>query len=257
MEHQPAHRRLWNAKYWACAIALMASVPAQSAPFSVSITVDNSYALFSGTLSAATGFVGSDPDWPSVDTYNFDLPTNAYLYVVTASDQSVAQGFLGQFTNPTTGTRFYSSDPAWQVMATGLGGRSAPYSGSAADLALLTQEIQDANAGGNPSLGWVGLTAGGSNGSSPWGFLSGIDAAAKWTWYAGGNCNKFNPTQGGCDAGEWLVFRIAVAATPENPIPDQNGSAGTVPLPGSIGLLGLGVLAAFSLQSVRRRLAAS
>lgn len=243
-----------SVRTWACAMTLAACLPVQAAPFNVSITVDNSYALFTGTLTAATNFVGSDGSWPSVETYNFDLPTNAYIYVVTASDQNVAQGFLGQFRNATTGVSFYSSDPAWQVMATGLGSGSAPYSDSTANLALLSQEIQDANAGGNASSGWVGLTAGGSNGAGPWGSMGGIDSAARWTWYAGGNCNKTNPTQGGCDAGEWLVFRIAVAATPDNPVPNPSGpQPSPVPLPGSLGLLALGVLAAFAQRPLRGR----
>lgn len=212
----------------------------------VSMTVDNSYALFAGNRSAATTFVGSDGSWPSVESYNFNLAADAYLYVVTASDQSVAQGFLGQFENLTTGDKFYSQNPQWQVMATGLG-PNAPYTGSAADLQLLSNEIQDANGGGNPSQGWRSFTAGGANGSSPWGLMSGIDSLASWVWYAAGSCDRNNPTQGGCDAGEWLVFRIAVAATPDNPIPD-NPISSTVPEPTSFALAGLGLALAAALR---------
>lgn len=228
----------------ACAAAVgvlgaLGSGSAQADLIKVSMTVDNSYALFVGNLNAATGFVGADASWPSVETYNFNLASSAYLYVVTASDKSVAQGFLGQFENLTSNYKFYSQDPQWQVMATGLGA-SAPYTGSAADLALLTQEILDANGGGNPSNGWTNFTAGGSNGSGPWGSMAGIDAAANWVWYAGGNCNASNPTLGGCDAGEWMVFRIAVAATPDNP----NPGGGNIPEPTSLALTGLGLAVA-------------
>jgi hypothetical protein len=230
--------------YCAALLAALGSGPAQADAIKVAITVDNSYALFVGDFNGATTFIGADFNWPTVETYNFNLASSAYLYVVTASDRSVAQGFLGQFENLTTNYKFYSQDTQWQVMATGLGA-AAPYSGSAADLALLTQEIQDANGGGNPSIGWTGLTAGGSNGVGPWGAMSGIDAAARWVWYAGGNCNASNPTQGGCNANEWLVFRIAVAATPTNPHPGP----GNLPEPTSLALGGLGL----ALASIVRR----
>lgn len=216
------------------AAALAAPLAAQAISIRVNMTVDNSYALFYGTSTQATTFVGADYSWPSVETYNFNLPVDHYLYVVTASDLSVAQGFLGQFENLDSGYKFYSNDPQWQVMATGLGNTGAPYSGSSADLALLSQEIQDANGGGNPSNGWTGLTAGPSNGSAPWGTMAGIDSAARWVWYSSNG--DTDPTSPGFNHNEWLVFRIAVAARPTE----------SVPLPGTIGLLGLGI-AAFGL----------
>ena len=224
-------------------LGALACSPVQADAIRVSMTVDNSYALFVGTQTAATTFIGGDSSWPTTETYNFDLADSAYLYVVTASDKSTAQGFLGQFENLTANYKFYSQDPQWQVMATGLG-TAAPYSGSAADMALLTQEILDANGGGNASNGWTNFTAGLSNGASPWGPMTSIDAAAKWVWYAGGNCNQINPTIGGCDANEWLVFRIAAAATPDDPTPN-----GSVPEPNSLALAGLAIV----LAGVARR----
>lgn len=218
---------------------------AYAAQIQVTMTVDNSYALFTGSSTAATTFVGSDNNWTNAETYNFNLFAGDYIYVVTSSDQSVAQGFLGQFKNLTDNYTFYSQDAQWQVMATGLGG-NAPYSGSAADLALLSQQIVLANANATVSNGWTSFTAGSSNGTAPWGTIGGIDLAANWVWYAGGNCDTGNPTLGGCNADEWLVFRIAAAATPEDPL-------GTVPEPASLSLMGLGILG-LSIASARRRM---
>lgn len=221
-------------KAWSLALAFTLGLPlaalspqAQAVNIKVSMTVDNSYALFYGTQTAATNFVGSDFNWPNPETYNFNLPTNQYLYVVTASDRAVAQGFLGQFENLDSGYKFYSNDPQWQVMATGLGS-AAPYTGSSADLTLLTNEILDANGGGNPSQGWTGLTAGPANGSAPWGSQANIDAAARWVWYSSNG--DTDPTTPGFNHDEWLVFRIAVAATP------------TVPEPGSLALVALALV---------------
>jgi hypothetical protein len=221
------------------ALALAALVQtAHASDVKVTITVDNAYALYYGTHDHATNFIGRDGDWRTAETYNFKLSSSQYLYVVTASDLSAAQGFLGQFENLSSGYKFYSHDPQWQVTATGLG-PGAPYSGSVADFSLLAQEIQDANAGGNPSNGWVPLTTGPVNGSSPWSGIGGIDQAAHWSWYSSNG--DPDPTTPGFDHKEWLIFRIAVAATPDNPIPN-------VPEPAAVLMLLAGAMAVATVK---------
>lgn len=211
-----------------------ASIQANAIPFEVDVTVDNSYALYYGTETQATTFVGSDNNWTNTETYNFDLPTNNFIYVVTQSDLAVAQGFLAQFTNLTNNDRFYSNDSQWQVTATGRFG-FAPYTASASDFAELTSQLLLANANNNPSGGWVATTAGDANGASPWWSRPNIDAAARWSWY--NSDNRANPTIGGFNHDEYLIFRISVGAT-------------SVPEPSAILLFGLGLL---GLSFARKR----
>lgn len=213
--------RLWAALSCLTCLMLLWS-PAQAAPIRVTITVDNSYALFVGTETEAATYVGSDFTWTGAETYNFDLGDDQYLYLVTASDLTTAQGFLGQFENLLTGYKFYSNDPQWQVAATGLGS-DAPYSGDADDLALLSAEIVKANGGADASGGWTGLTDGPANGAAPWGKIAGIDAAARWVWYSSNG--DTDPTTPGYDHDEWLIFRIPVAATPTSSVPEPAGLA--------------------------------
>ncbi len=209
-------------------VALLgASLQANAIPFSVDITVDNSYALYYGTQTTATNFVGADGTWPTVEHYTFDLPTNNYIYVVTKSDLSVAQGFLAQFTNLLTNERFYSNDPQWQVTATGRY-NSAPYDASLASFLELNTQLGVANAGNNPSHGWVATTAGAANGAAPWGTLAGIDSAAHWSWYDSTHTGV-DPTNYGYNHDEYLIFRINVGAS-------------SVPEPSSIILLALGLI---------------
>ncbi|HEY0893339.1 MAG TPA: PEP-CTERM sorting domain-containing protein, partial [Cellvibrio sp.] len=182
----------------------------------------------------ATNFVGSNGDWTTTESYAFDLPTNNFIYVVTQSDVSVAQGFLAQFTNLLNSDRFYSNDPQWQVTATGRYG-FAPYAGTTSDFAELTSQLLLANAGNNPSGGWVATTAGDGNGASPWGLRPEIDAAARWSWYSSNG--DTNPTSPGFNHDEYLIFRISVDAQ-------------EVPEPSGLLLIGLGLL---GLCAARKR----
>jgi hypothetical protein len=190
--------------------------------FQVNLTCDNVYALYYGTQTSADAFIASDNDWTTTESYNFTLPTNNYIYVACWTDDAVAQGFLAEFNNLDDNTTFYSSDPQWQVTATGI---NKDTNSANPTLGELTTEILLANAGSNPSGGWVATTAGPANGAAPWGPRPNIDAAALWTWYDSGLDNSAGAPFVGFNHNEYLIFRIPVNATPTD-----------VPEPGSVAL---------------------
>ncbi len=135
-------------------------------------------------------------------------------------DLSVAQGFLAQFDDLDAAYTFYSSDPQWQVMATGLGS-AAPYTGAAADLALLTDKIAMPAAGVKLSNGCRGLT----NGRNGWGGVR-MWQQRRALGLVEGRAAQLPPL-GQYD--EWLVFRIGVAATPTTNSVPEPGTAALLP----------------------------
>lgn len=202
------------------ALAAVSSVAAPGAAFSTtaSVTSDNFYGIYTGDAVSATANHGSDGAWSTVETYTFNMNAGDYLYVAVWSDDSSWQGFLGQFDNHNG--RFYSSDPAWQVTATGID------KDSMADLPTLfemTTEIGRANAGTNASLGWVTPTLGWTNvtgsqyggSNNPWGQRAVIDKAAMWSWYNTGLDARPTAPFAGYNHAEFLIYRIPGDAVPE------------------------------------------
>lgn len=104
----------------ACLVGLAASA-AIADNWSVSMTVDNQFDAYKGTVGATVGAaVGSGSSWST--TYNFSLTgmtASDYFYVSTASDHSVAQGFLGEFNNTTLNYKFNTGGPRWEVFPVG------------------------------------------------------------------------------------------------------------------------------------------
>lgn len=205
--------------------------------WTIKMTVDNQYSTYFGTSMATSAFVGSDNWWPTVETYNvFGRAPTDYLYVATASDRSVAQGFLGSFHNTTTGNTILTGSSAWQAFRAGdylqqIFGNAGPWpanvlpTSAQLDLAIAYATVNN--------LWTAAVSVAGYNnpGLGPWGALPGIPSSASWVWApaSGGG----NPLEPGADHGEFIVFRIVGEA---------------VPAPASLGLLGLG-----GLIGLRRR----
>src|SRR5579862_2644107 len=91
------------------AAALFASAtPSFATPVTVNATVtaDNHYALFYG-IGNNLNFVGRNElggdgnpgtyNWSLPEQFSFTADTGEYLYIIAWSDDSVAQGLIGQF----------------------------------------------------------------------------------------------------------------------------------------------------------------
>ncbi len=214
------------------AIVLLSST-AQADDWTMAITVDNQYDIYFGDafLTVPT-FVGGDTDW--MDTENWSITgvaPSAFLYVATASDHSIAQGFIGSFTNLTTATTFVTSDDAstpWEVFPAGqylaalnaIDG-SIPAGVWPASVQPVSSQVQTAVAYATTNNLWITPTStpGYDNGSSPlpWGGRPGIPASAEWIWHDTGGVSAwpYPDPFGGFNHDEFLVFRVPGVAVPE------------------------------------------
>jgi len=219
------------------ATSLVLAANAMAEDWTIKMTVDNQYSTYFGTSLATSAFVGSDVTWPTMETYNVTgrAPTD-YLYVTTASDRAVAQGFLGSFTNTTTGNTILTGSAAWEVFRAGdylqqIFGMAGSWP---ANVLPTVPQLDAAIAYATTNNLWtVSATAAGytNPGAGPWGAFPAIPSSASWIWApaTGGG----NPLVPGANHGEFIVFRIVGEA---------------VPAPGAVGLLSLG-----GLMVARRR----
>lgn len=207
---------------------------AQADDWTMAITVDNQYDIYFGDayLTVPT-FVGGDLNWPTVETWSITgVSSTAFLYVATASDHGVAQGFLGTFTNVTTGDVYETSDDAtspWEVFPAGqylaqLNAIDAtiPAGSWPVSLQPTSSQVQTAVAYATTNNLWIDPTSapGYDNGSSPlpWGTtFAGIPASAEWIWHdtGVGTSTPYPAPFDGFNHDEFLVFRVPGVAVPE------------------------------------------
>lgn len=214
------------------------SAMASASNWTAKITVDNAYNLYTGN-NTGINLVGGDGWWPSVESYNFtSFNASDYLYVSTASDLSVAQGFLGEFVNTTHNFTLLTGSSSWQVFDAGaylmpLFGMSGAWpTGVMPTNAQTLAAIQYADANNlwkatSKFQNWDNRVVGNV---TVWGHLSPINPNAEWIWHrkAGGPANPFQP---GFNHDEFLVFRVQA-----------------VPEPATMAVLGIGLAA-----MIRRR----
>lgn len=206
----------------------------------INMTVDNQFDAYVGTASATAGTaVGSGSNWATTSSFTVNgMQASDFFYVATASDWSVAQGFLGEFNNTTQNLTFHTGTSAWEVFPVGayLQQIDSSWPASWPQNLMPTQgQVDQALAFGaaNPSVwvtpsefqNWDNRVTGNI---TTWGHRSGIDASSEWIWHNTGSGNPFNP---GINHDEFLLFRVR-----------------GVPAPGALSLL-----ATAGMLGVRRR----
>lgn len=178
---------------------------------------------------------GLGPNAYGVETYSIPagqvLPGN-FLYVVGYSDDSVRQGVLGTFLDDLSGVQLDTGVGPWQVCATGQdfdgGSLTEDVAGGVPSLATINASIRTCNAwttagGTGPATssgGWVDQVSnfglgeiyyGAFNDSAAptaWGQISCIPASARWMWFNSDPGTIADPTAGGGNHKEFLIFRL-------------------------------------------------
>jgi hypothetical protein len=205
----------------------------QAEDWDIYITVDNQYDIYFGTPTTTNFYAGGDTTWTTREYYQaLGRLSTDYLYVATASDFSGAQGFLGTFTNTTTGNTISTGNSQWEVFPAGAYAATNPnWPLPWAPSVMPTQtQVDTAIAYAESNSLWVTPTSspGYDNDlSTPiapytweWGWtFADIEPSASWIWYDSGNdtyAGTFRPVPIiGFNHDEFLIFRLAGAAVPE------------------------------------------
>ena len=214
-----------------CVLSLLiGALTAEATPYTYTstVTADNHYAIYTGNSSSInyigrneSGSTGSSGiyNWSSPESFTFDVNSGDYIYVAGWSDNSVAQGWIGQFVSD-TGT-ILSNATDWQAFLTF---KDIDDGGAAPTVGKFQNDINGAS--------WISITNTRNNGASPWGTIDTIDSNADWIWGSA--------MEPGSGYGEYQVFRTQVAPAP-------------VPEPATMTLLGIGMLGAGLIARKRNR----
>jgi hypothetical protein len=199
-------------------LLMLSAAPALADDWSMYLTVDNQFAAYFGTATQTTFSAGQGTNWGQTYHYTaLNRPATDYVYVATSSDQSGYQGFIGVFTNTTTGASAVTGNAAWQVFPAGKYAATNPFSpnGWPASLMPTQAQVDTAIAYATANNLWVNATGvnGYTNGINPWGMRPDIPAYANWIWYdSGRNGGPPSPLVGSFNHDEFLVFRINSSA---------------------------------------------
>jgi hypothetical protein len=204
----------------AIGLLIAASTPSLMADnWTIKMTVDNQYDVYFGNSLSTSLVVGGDTNWTTTETWNVTgAGPNDFLYVSTASDHSVAQGFLGEFTNTTQSVTIETGSGLWEVFPAGkwlqLIDPSWPATWPAS--VMPTQaEVDQAIAFATINNLWQTPDSlpsyQNSLSPSPWGTQGAISGTASWIWHDSGN--QVSPVTypipyDGFNHDEFLIFRV-------------------------------------------------
>lgn len=190
-------------------LGLLIATHLSAQPFTIKIVADNYFAVYTGTATAAAA-KHVQGGWPTPQTPATITPagSNNILYVAASDDGSTYQGLLAtvQVGNGLVPT----GSPLWQVCATG-----KPFNSVAAapTPASLTQEVVKCNANNSWHVTSNGPNNDNAQAAGFWGKVPQIDGTANWVWDKNGStaCAGNNGfLKGGCNPGEYLIFRISL-----------------------------------------------
>jgi hypothetical protein len=201
------------------------------------LTVDNMFDVYFGTPTRTTGeVVGRGTDWQTEYHYTAQgRYSTDYMYVATASDHVVAQGFLGTFTNLSLDKTTITGDPVWEVFPAGAYEATNPHWPDAwppwtmptqaqVDTAIAYAEanelwvipVSPPGYDNDPTTSIAPSTSEWRNHCNPECTYDHIPSTARWIWHDSGkgmSTTWTNPLAG-FNHDEFLVFRVAGAVGP-------------------------------------------
>ena len=201
----------------------LGAVDAQAADIKATVTADNFYGIFHGNEDGSRlNFVGRNEsgdggapgtyNWSNAETWDFEVNSNDYLYLVTWDDGRVAESWIGEF--EIAGKTMLSGADDWEYI---VGGDNPYLVDKATNLMPDNAELASLIDGAL----WQDTISIDKNGMSPWGAIAEVDAEAEWLQTA-------SHTEG-----KYTIFRTRV------PAEDMAG----VPEPASmLGLLTVGAM---------------
>lgn len=209
----------------ALSIGVVGASDAMAVTVTGTLTADNHYGLLYGNEDGSElNLVGRNEygrggnpgrfNWSVPETWNFDVSSQDYIYVVTWDDGGVDASWIGEFTFD-NGEKLLSKAGSWEYILSS--GPRPGLPGEVPDNAELFDEISNVN--------WVNAQSRGPNGTGPWGMIPGITPEADFL------------TTANINSGLYAIFRTNAPVPVAEPEP--------VPEPTSVvGLLAAGALGA-------------